>query len=114
MVRVSGGHVQVTREDQTHRERGGSGKAEEVHRGLRPGGLKVCILVAFIYIFPHYVYKALSAFFYFSNSSFWHFLGVKHFLRAKMALYSPEHIRSVVVNLGMIKHQQPCETNQNY
>lgn len=28
---VSGGHAQVTREDQAHRERGGSGEAEEVH-----------------------------------------------------------------------------------
>lgn len=28
---VSGGHAQVTREGQTHRERGGSGEAEEVH-----------------------------------------------------------------------------------
>lgn len=70
VVCVSGGHVQVTREDQAHRERGGSGKAEEVHRGLRPGGLKFCILVAFIYIFPHYVYKALSASFIFQTLHF--------------------------------------------
>lgn len=37
----AGGHVAIAGQHEAHRERAGSGEAEEIHRGLWPGGLKV-------------------------------------------------------------------------